>query len=81
MSNLIRVSTRTHLLLGELSRATGTPKGVLVDEAVELLRRQRWLEALNAGYTQPLPLSEQDALDAELALWDGTLRDGLEEQP
>jgi hypothetical protein len=50
----------------------------LVDEAVETLRRQRFLEQVNAAYAslRKDPRS-WDEIEAERREWDATLGDGL----
>jgi hypothetical protein len=77
----IRVSEKAHRTLTALSREVGAPVGELVDQAVELLRRQRILDAANAAYavlrSDPAAAAE---LEAERAAWDATLADGLEER-
>ena len=45
-----RISTAAQGILRELSRAEGKPMLALLDEAVEALRRQRFLEQVNAAY-------------------------------
>ena len=45
-----RISASAHGILRELSKAEGKPMLALLDEAVESLRRQRFLEQVNAGY-------------------------------
>jgi len=74
----IRVSARTHQKLTKLAREVGIPMTDLVDQAVELLRRQRILEQINADYAalQRDPEAWAEEL-AEREVWDVTLRDGL----
>jgi hypothetical protein len=73
-----RISQATHLRLREMSKAEGKSMVVLLDEAVEVLRRQRFLEEVNAGYAalraDPAAWS---SLEAERRSWDATLDDGL----
>ncbi len=45
-----RISASAHGILRELSKAEGKPMLALLDEAVEALRRQRFLEQLNDAY-------------------------------
>jgi hypothetical protein len=74
----IRISESAHGTLRELSRSEGKPMLALLDEAVEALRRQRFLEQVNAAYTtlraDPRTWA---ALEAERRSWDATLADGL----
>ena len=46
----IRISDGAHGTLREMSRSEGKPMATLLDEAVETLRRQRFLEKVNAAY-------------------------------
>ena len=46
----IRISDGAHGTLREMSRSEGKPMATLLDEAVETLRRQRFLEQVNAAY-------------------------------
>lgn len=74
----IRISDSAHGTLRELSRAEGKPMLALLDEAVEALRRQRFLEQVNAAYAS-LRADPQtwEAVEAERRAWDATLTDGL----
>jgi hypothetical protein len=76
----IRVSERTHNVLRELSIEAGASMNDVVEEAVELYRRQRVLAAANAAYARLRadPAAWAD-VQAERAAFDGTLADGLEE--
>lgn len=50
----------------------------LLDEAVEALRRQRFLERVNAAYaTLRSDQKVWEAVEAERRTWDATLSDGL----
>ena len=75
----IRISDGAHGTLREMSRSEGKPMATLLDEAVETLRRQRFLEQVNAAYaalrgrTPPRGRS----IEAERREWDATLPDGL----
>ena len=46
----IRISDTAHGTLQKMSRAEGKPMAALLDEAVEALRRQRFLEQVNTAY-------------------------------
>jgi len=51
---------------------------VVLDEAVEALRRQRFLEQVNAAYSNlRADPRAWAAVEAERREWDGTLLDGL----
>lgn len=74
----IRISDSAHGLLRRMSRAEGRSMLELLDEAVETLRRQRFLEALNAAYAELREDSRAwDAIVDERRAWDVTLQDGL----
>jgi hypothetical protein len=74
----IRITDTAHGILREMSRAEGKPMLALLDEAVETLRRQRFLERLNAAYAalraDPRAWAE---IESERRAWDATLPDGL----
>jgi Ribbon-helix-helix protein, copG family len=75
----IRVSEKTHTTLQALARAAGKPMAEIVEQAIEAYRRQRFVEAINAGYAELR--ADPDAWNAyqeELSEWDATLLDGLE---
>jgi hypothetical protein len=74
----IRISDTAHGALRELSRVEGKPMLALLDEAVEALRRQRFLEQVNAAYaTLRADPRAWAAVEAERRTWDATLADGL----
>jgi hypothetical protein len=74
----IRISDTARGTLRELARAEGKSMLALIDEAVEVLRRQRFLEQVNAAYAalrnDPRTWEE---VEAERREWDVTLPDGL----
>ncbi len=73
-----RISASAHGVLRELSKAEGKPMLALLDEAVEALRRQRFLEQLNAAYaTLRADARTWEAIEDERRAWDATLPDGL----
>lgn len=73
-----RISTAAHVILRELSKAEGKPMLALLDEAVEALRRQRFLEQVNAAYaTLRADPRTWAAIESERRAWDVTLSDGL----
>jgi len=73
-----RISVAAHEILRELSKAEGKPMLALLDEAVEALRRQRFLEQLNAAYaTLRADPPTWEAIEDERRAWDATLPDGL----
>jgi hypothetical protein len=73
-----RISASAHGTLREMSKAEGKPMLALLDEAVEALRRQKFLERLNAAYaTLRADARAWDAVEDERRAWDATLPDGL----
>jgi len=73
-----RISASAHGTLREMSKAEGKPMLALLDEAVEALRRQRFLERLNTAYaTLRADARAWDAVEDERRAWDVTLPDGL----
>ena len=75
----VRISDATRDTLRELARAEGRPVQAVLAQAVETLRRQRFLEAVNSAYgalrgnTETWAEIERDRRD-----WDPTLLDGLD---
>lgn len=76
----IRVSERTREILRGLALEANAPMHEVVDQAVELYRRQRLLAATNAAYAavRANPAAWED-LQAERTELEGTLADGLED--
>jgi predicted transcriptional regulator len=74
----IRISDSARDTLRDLARAEGRSMLALIDEAVEALRRQRFLEQVNAAYAtlRDDPRAWAD-VEAERSAWDATLADGL----
>ena len=75
----IRISSDRHRELKELARRSGSTLQATLDEAIEGLRRARFLSDVNAAYAR----IREDAtasrdVDAERRSWDVTLADGLE---
>ena len=74
----VRISDSARGTLRELARAEGKSMLALLDEAVEVLRRQRFLEQVNAAYA--VQRDDPEAwrnLEAERGAWEATLADGL----
>src|SRR5438552_12837405 len=79
MSTTIRISEKTRDTVHDLARKIGVPMAEIVEQAIEAYRRQRFVEAINAGYAELR--ADPDAWAAyqeELGAWDATLLDGLE---
>lgn len=73
----VRIDEATHGVLKRLARAEGQPLHSVLAEAVEGLRRRRFLEAVNQGYEDARRGPVWEAMVAERAEWDHTLADGL----
>jgi hypothetical protein len=74
----IRISETAHGTLRALAKAEGKPMLAVLDEAVEALRRQRFLEQVNAAYAglRADPHAWK-AVEHERRAWEATLADGL----
>src|SRR6218665_2717884 len=78
-SETVRIKPDTHAKLTELAKAAGESLTDTLERAVETLRRQKVLEAVNAGYADlRRDKKAWNAWQAELAAWDQTTSDGLE---
>ncbi len=75
----IRISDTAHGTLREMSRSEGKPMATLLDEAVEALRRQRFLEAGQRSLRRAPRANPAtwESIEAERREWDATLPDGL----
>lgn len=77
----VRVSQETHRLLQVLSANTGDSMAAIVDRAVENYRRALFFEAAERTYRELEADPEGLAVyEAEIALWDKTVADGLERE-
>ena len=76
----IRVSGKTRETLRALAHESGKPMQDVLDDAIELYRRQRIVEQANAVYAELRadPQAWQEELE-ERAAWEATLGDGLGE--
>jgi hypothetical protein len=74
----VRISDTARGTLRKLARTEGKSMLALLDEAVEALRRQRFLEQVNDAYAA---LRDDprvwEGVEAERREWDVTLDDGL----
>jgi predicted transcriptional regulator len=75
----IRVSRSTHALLQELAVASNVTMSQVVDEAARELREKRFWADYHASYAalRADPVAWAD-LQEDVAAWDSTLADGLE---
>ncbi len=79
-STTVRISDRDHRRLRTLAAAAGVPLQTVLQEAIELYRRERFFRDLDEGYARIWAGSEAAAEEsAERALWDQTLADGLQD--
>jgi hypothetical protein len=79
----IRVPQQTHERILRLAASRKNANiGDIVDEATRRLEDDDWFEAFNASFAalRADPVASAD-YDAEVAAWDVTLADGLEEWP
>lgn len=74
----IRISDHAHATLKQLSGQAGRPMQSLLEDAVEELRRRRFLEQVNEAYAS-LRADTRKWKDVvvERGAWDVTLADGL----
>ena len=74
----VRISEDSRELLRWLSEREGRSMQAVVRSALEVYRRQRFLDEVNAGYAElRRDARSWEAWTAEGALWDQTLSDGL----
>lgn len=74
----MRVSASSQETLRRMAKAEGKSMLALLDEAVETLRRQRFLEQVNAAYAElRSDAPAWRAVEEERRAWDATLADGL----
>ena len=74
----VRVSESTREILREMAQIEGKPMQAVLEEAVEALRRKRFLEEVNAAYASlRVDAKAWAAIEGERRAWDGTLLDGL----
>ena len=80
MAATVRIRPETHEKLQKLANEAGQPMLLVLDEAVESLRRQRLLQETNRAFEALR--SDPKAWQAELMereQWDATLGDDLED--
>jgi hypothetical protein len=77
----IRITPRSKAVLRALARQAGKPMQAALDEAIEHYRRDIFLDGVNAAYAtlcnDPKAWKEEQA---ERALWDKTIADGIQDQ-
>jgi hypothetical protein len=77
----IRITPRSKAALRALARQEGKPMQAVLDEAIERYQRDKFLDEVNAAYAA----LRKDAKawkreQAERAIWDKTIADGLERE-
>jgi hypothetical protein len=78
----VRVSERTHKYLHEVSELTGKPMTAVLDHAVERYRREQILKEANRAWAAMMEDPGTRAeIEAEHKILEGTLLDGLEDEP
>jgi len=82
MSVTIRIPQSAHDTARRLASERKRTIGEVIAEALERYEEEEWWNAVDASYARlrddPIASSEYDA---ELAIWDTALMDGLEEWP
>jgi len=82
MSVTIRIPESAHAVARRHAEANNRTIGEVIAEAIERYDEEQWWAEVHAGYARlradPVESAEYDA---EMALWDSTLVDGLEEWP
>lgn len=79
-SSTVRISAQAKEKLKKLAAETGRKMQTVLDEAIELYRRQRFLEEANAAFAALRADREGWAAEqAERAAWDATIADGLDD--
>ncbi len=78
----VRVRIETRESLRSLAEASGQSMAAVLEEAVERLRRDRFLREVAAAYSVERSAPDTaSSLDAEIHAWDATLLDGLAPEP
>ena len=77
----IRISLRSKTVLQALAKREGKPMQAVLDEAIEHYQRDKFLDEVNAAYAA----LRNDAIawkeeQAERALWDNAVADGLNDK-
>ncbi len=80
MSKLIRVSEESFLKIHDMARRMGISKQDIIDEALDKLERTNIMKQANEAYARLRqdPQAWKEEIE-ERALWDITLKDGLED--
>ena len=82
MPATVRISDTGRSMLGELADQTHSSMTEVLDIALDLYRRHRFLQEANQAYeTLATDLQASESYRADLDSLDGTLADGLEGYP
>lgn len=77
----VRVTETTHHALQDLSSQSGESMTAIIERAVDLYRREQILAQANAAWSTLMQDPESRAdFEAEDAVWDATVGDGLEDE-
>jgi predicted transcriptional regulator len=77
----VRISDATRQILREMAQIEGKPMQAILEEAVEALRRKRFLEEVNAAYASlRVDAKAWASIEGERRAWDATLLEGLSVQ-
>jgi hypothetical protein len=81
MTRTVRIAEATHATLAKLAEREARSMGEVLAAAVEAYRRERFFDEADAQLAalraDPVAWAEEEA---ERALWDTTLMDGLEDE-
>jgi len=78
MPTTVRISDAGRSLLGELARQSSSSMTEVLDAALDLYRRHRFLQQANEAYSLlAADLQASASYRADLSSLDGTLADGL----
>jgi predicted DNA-binding protein len=77
----VRITPRSKAVLRALAKEEGKPMQAVLDEAIEKYQQDKLLDAMNAAYAaQRKDPGAWKQEQAERALWDQALTDGLEDE-
>ncbi|MEK6260325.1 MAG: toxin-antitoxin system protein [Planctomycetota bacterium] len=81
MSATVRITPESHRKLKSLAEDLGTSMPAVLEQAIEALRRQRFLEQASQAYGELRRDKKAWAAEqAERKAWDKTLKDGLDKE-
>lgn len=77
----VRISSTSYQTLKTLSKVEGQTMQSVIDQAIEVLRRRRLLDATNSAYsTLKADKKAWEEESEERKLWENTLADGVEKE-